>query len=193
MNLRYREDRRWLIFGLTTILVWVLPHDYVPFYFGGWIIYGVVRGIAYRKNPLEPAKENSRKFDPAARITWLEKQKRKADPYGVLKKEILYLKEKYQLTSKSAREEVKVTKTNNEQKAKAAAVQSKVRRLGDFVPLIICPHCQDKGKVRRTTKARLETTRDAGIVGGLIGQAKVTNKGRYTQLFCENCKTTWEA
>ncbi len=69
--------------------------------------------------------------------------------------------------------------------------QSRLEKLGDIVPQIICPYCQFKGKVRRRIEENIEESREKGLVGGLIGKKTITNKGKTNKFYCENCETSY--
>ena len=71
--------------------------------------------------------------------------------------------------------------------------QGNILAYGSFAPQIVCPHCQTKGKVRTTTRERVEESREKGVIGATIGKKTITKKGRYTQLHCDVCDVTWEA
>jgi len=58
---------------------------------------------------------------------------------------------------------------------------------------IICPHCEEVGHVYRRTQKNLEETRQKGLVGAVIGQKTITDKGMITKFYCDNCKTQWTA
>ena len=65
------------------------------------------------------------------------------------------------------------------------------QRYGERAPKIICPHCQEKGKVWRKNDATIfEEGREKGIVGGTIGR-KIVNQKKVTKLYCKNCETSW--
>ena len=67
------------------------------------------------------------------------------------------------------------------------------QRYGERAPKIICPHCQEKGKVWRKNDATIfEEGREKGIVGGTIGR-KIVNQKKVTKLYCKNCETSWTA
>ena len=68
---------------------------------------------------------------------------------------------------------------------------------GAVNPLMICPHCQTKGKIR--TKSVVQ---DKGISGGKVTAAVVTagvsilaaglaKKENVTQAYCEQCNNSW--
>mgnify|MGYP000067649359 CR=1 FL=1 len=62
---------------------------------------------------------------------------------------------------------------------------------GERAPKIICPHCQEKGKVWRKNDATIfEEGREKGIVGATIGR-KTVNQKKVTKLYCKNCETSW--
>ena len=52
--------------------------------------------------------------------------------------------------------------------------QSRLEKLGDIVPQIICPYCQVKGMVRRGIGENIEESREKGLVGGIIGRKTIT-------------------
>jgi len=67
------------------------------------------------------------------------------------------------------------------------------QRYGERAPKIICPHCQEKGKVWRKNDATIfEEGREKGIVGATIGR-KIVNQKKVTKFYCKNCKTSWTA
>lgn len=64
---------------------------------------------------------------------------------------------------------------------------------GERAPKIICPHCQEKGKVwRKNDTTIFEEGREKGIVGATIGR-KTVNQKKVTKLYCKNCETSWTA
>tara|TARA_B100001142_G_scaffold67362_1_gene67160 strand:+ start:579 stop:1229 length:651 start_codon:yes stop_codon:yes gene_type:complete len=64
-------------------------------------------------------------------------------------------------------------------------------KYGERAPKIICPHCQEKGKVWRKNDATIfEEGREKGIVGATIGR-KTVNQKKVTKLYCKNCETSW--
>ena len=69
--------------------------------------------------------------------------------------------------------------------------QSRLEKLGDIVPQIICPYCQVKGKVRRGIGENIEESREKGFVGGIIGRKTITSKGKTNKFYCENCGTSY--
>mgnify|MGYP006090570803 FL=1 len=89
----------------------------------------------------------------------------------------------------SAEGQLKQEKKEEEEEA-AAKEANMVRKFGYEAPKIICPHCNEKGKVRRKEHVRVqERTRETGL-GALIGKSTITDKSQ-TNLYCENCETTW--
>lgn len=71
-------------------------------------------------------------------------------------------------------------------------------RYGKINPVLICPHCQEKGNVR--TK---HVTQKKGVSGGKAAAAVLTGgisvlatglsrKGQATEAYCGNCESKWE-
>lgn len=71
--------------------------------------------------------------------------------------------------------------------------QEKYFKYGSLARKIKCPHCGEVGYVHRRTQKNLEETRQKGIVGTVIGQKTITDKGMITKFYCDNCKTQWTA
>ena len=84
--------------------------------------------------------------------------------------------------------------------AKAANAQSAglTRLHGDLKPIMLCPHCQEKGQVRTQP-----VTRKKGISGGKAVGAILTGgvsllatglsrKESTTEAFCGNCTCKWD-
>ena len=212
MNLKFSEDRFWFALVLSTIpLFYIFPEmgklgsdptapsdnvamimgQYLLIYLAGWTIYGFSSFYAWNEG--HPKKEDSRHFNPTERIIWLEERVVGMYPAKKHVEELSYLKEKY----KSKLKDIKKTK-NKREKEKQEFMQSFQANsyntlYGPFVPHIVCPHCQTKGKVRKKTRQRVEESREKGIIGATIGRKTITKKGRYTQLHCDKCEVTWEA
>ena len=211
MNLKFKEDRFWFALALSTIpLFYIIPqmnHSpyetnypgdtavtimgfYVLFYLAGWVIYGVI-SLATDG----PKKENSKHFNPTDRIIWLE-ERVDANAWGPNKKhveELSYLKEKYKSILKDIKETKEKRKREYQLQMQRFETQGNILAYGSFAPQIVCPHCQTKGKVRTTTRERVEESREKGVIGATIGKKTITKKGRYTQLHCDVCDVTWEA
>lgn len=202
MNLKYKEDRFWLILIISTLILllnlrespfsepaFMLMGFYIFIYPAGWLIYFGLNFKEWDSN--NPKKENSRKFNPTDRMLWLESELKKytSEKY---EEELAYLKEKYSSFAK----DVKKTKEKRETEAIANAKTHKSSQnqllYGTYATQIICPHCQTKGKVRKNTKERTEESREKGIIGATIGRKTITKKGQYTQLHCDICDVTWE-
>jgi hypothetical protein len=69
-------------------------------------------------------------------------------------------------------------------------IQSQVS-YGGIVPALVCPHCQTKGKVRRTERTRVDKTRVNSVAGRAIGLGTNTER-KVVQMRCDNCGTQWD-
>ena len=209
MDLKFHEDRFWFALALSTIpLFYIFPEMsnpasqvdetagtimgfYFLFYMVGWITYACINYSEWNEN--NPKKENSRYFNPTDRIIFLEARTNELYPKERYVTELAHLQEKY----KSKLNDIKKTKDERIKKARSNAIVSEARTnsliYGSFAPQIVCPHCQTKGKVRKSTKERVEESREKGVIGATIGRKTITKKGRYTQLHCDKCDVTWEA
>lgn len=211
MNLKYHEDRFWFILISSTIPLFIIFPEmskpayqstisettatimgfYFLFYVVGWFIYFCLNWTAFNEG--YPKKENSRHFNPTDRIIWLEDEVKDLYPKEKYVEELAHLQKKY----KSKLNEIKKTKDQRIKKARSNAKVSQARTnallYGSYAAQIICPHCQTKGKVRKSTKERVEESREKGVIGATIGRKTITKKGRYTQLHCDKCDVTWEA
>jgi hypothetical protein len=198
-NLKYREDRSWTIIIVTTLPL-------IIFLFRGFssdfsVIYGMVYAIGmvgwlvYDNNHSEggPEPENSRKFNPAKRINFLQDM---VDgtfyaPNLKYKPELDYLKEKY----KSEIGDYAKLRKNYKEETQTSEAKRKRRSnqliYGAHASEIACPHCNTKGKVRKKRKEITEESREKGIIGATIGRKTITKKGSVTQLHCDNCDVTW--
>tara|TARA_B100001093_G_scaffold396987_1_gene384207 strand:+ start:2070 stop:2705 length:636 start_codon:yes stop_codon:yes gene_type:complete len=211
MNLKYHEDRFWFILISSTIPLFIIFPEmsktpsqstvsettiaimgfYFLFYVVGWFIYFCLNWTSFNEG--YPKKENSRHFNPTDRIIWLEGEVKDLYPKEKYVEELAHLQKKY----KSKLNEIKKTKDQRIKKARSNAKVSQARTnallYGSYAAQIICPHCQTKGKVRKSTKERVEESREKGVIGATIGRKTITKKGRYTQLHCDKCDVTWEA
>jgi len=207
-NLKYKEDRFWTIFIGTTLLFIIFlvrgPDNlfsfiYVIFYVIGMVIWGIQSG----KN-LGPPPENSRKFNPAERINFLQDMVDGTygperpigfppayPPNQKYKPELVHLRLKY----KSVIGDYDQLRKNH----KEAVITSEVERrahsdrmfYGAYASEVVCPHCNTKGQVRKRSKAITEESREKGVIGATIGRKTITKKGSVTQLHCDNCAVTW--
>ena len=200
MDLKFREDKFWFALATSTILLFILPGiiidkgDYFLFYLLCWAVYGYFNFTAWNEG--HPKKEDSRHFNPIDRVIWLEERVNEMNPTKEYVEELSHLKEKYksQLKDiKKARDKREKEKRDQQEFLKRSLEGNNGVLYGSFVPQIICPHCQTKGKVKKKMKQRVEESREKGIIGATIGRKTITKKGSYTQLHCDKCKVTWEA
>lgn len=63
---------------------------------------------------------------------------------------------------------------------------------GELKSQIICPHCQVMGQVYAKKGQEITRSRDADLVGAIIGKKQVTTK-EVTVLSCKNCEMQWNA
>ena len=124
----------------------------------------------------------------AIRADWL---KRKISNSGSKRKIKKWQKELDNLNSKySLQVELDKLDINKEVQEAIRKEQREERKFGSLASKIVCPHCNEKGKVWRNEKATAtERTRETGI-GAVIGRKTVTYK-HITNLHCKNCGTTW--
>lgn len=66
------------------------------------------------------------------------------------------------------------------------------REFGDLKQNVVCPHCQTKGQVYAQKGQEITRSRDADLVGAVIGKKQVTTK-EVTVLSCTNCEMQWNA
>ena len=150
----------------------------------------------------------SNKFNPRIRAFYLINQidnlsfndsdtkliaKNKGELKDLIKKYQSDLHSEKKLREDQNKQLEKASKKYQEKKAvsKERQNQSRLKKLGDIVPQIICPYCQVKGKVRRGIGENIEESREKGLVGGLIGKKTITNKGKTNKFYCENCETSY--
>lgn len=63
---------------------------------------------------------------------------------------------------------------------------------GHINPMLVCPHCQNKGKVRnKTIEMTTVTKKNVGLGGFALGGKDVSKRMANT-FKCDNCGTTWE-
>ena len=206
------EHRNWAIRIITTILfiawwnwfTYRLEMDVDPTridqlgaicalaYVGGMFIWACV-GFHYFNEGWydEPKRENSINFDLDARVHFLAAS---LDKYTSSKwtEELNYLKEKYKSELKGFDKKEKILKKEREENAESERKFSNVRWAGAISPNLVCPHCQTKGEVHKRRVELTETNREKGVIGAVIGRKTITNKGSATEMYCENCETTWQ-
>ena len=182
---------------LISLIIW--------FILGLWIIRGIWRFL------FQPPGEDSWRFQgtegPALsphiteysggvsihssaglRASWLKEKIKNAKGRKKNKweKELDSLSKKFDIDS-----EISANKRVERVKRKIRKQNYKESRDGKLVENIKCPHCGQKGKVHRKDNATIkETTKEAGIIGGVIGRKTVTEKTT-TQMNCMNCGTSW--
>ena len=87
--------------------------------------------------------------------------------------------------------EISSNKSVRRTAAKINREARKENQYGRLVDKLKCPHCEHTGKVWRKDNAKIEEkTKEAGIIGGVIGRKTVTEKN-VTQMQCMNCNTKW--
>lgn len=218
---KYTDDKVWTILVIATLpMFYILPKMSQPasqyvdeilessdaaitlmgLYSLFYVIGVAVTAVIANKASGELPRENRRNFDLLELINWLEDEvegrKTSSGTYAPNLKhqaELTYLKEKYksQLGGLSSVREA-------HKKRQQAYFKSRETRSNEIVygarsKEIVCPHCQKKGKVRKTSKEITEESREKGIIGATIGRKTITKKGSMTQLHCDNCDTTWTA
>ena len=68
---------------------------------------------------------------------------------------------------------------------------------GDINPMLICPHCSTKGKVRakpvnkKVGVSGAKATAALLTAGTSLFVAGLSRKGKFTQAHCDNCDSTW--
>jgi hypothetical protein len=208
------EHRNWAIRIITTILFiawwnWFtyrmemdvdptridqLGGIYALAYVGGMFIWACVGFTRYNDGWYdEPKGENSIHFDPNSRAHYLAYMGDKfLDSNGKIAEELNYLKEKYKSELKGFDKKEKILKKEREENEEGYRKRQNTRWAGSISPNLVCPHCQTKGEVYKKTVQLKETSREKGIIGATIGRKTITNKGRATEMYCENCETTWQ-
>jgi len=202
-NLKYKEDRFWTIFIGTTLLFIIFlvrgPDSLFSFIYVIFYVIGVIYWWIKSVNTLGPYPENSRHFNLAERIDFLQDMVDGTYKTGSgvhaadqkYKPELDDLKERY----KSVIGDYDQFRKNHKEAKKTSEVEHQARSdsmvYGSYASEIICPHCNTKGQVRKKSKEIKEESREKGIIGATIGRKIITKKGSVTQLHCDNCGVTW--
>ena len=123
------------------------------------------------------------------RSIWLKeklrftKNKRKKKKW---QNELNILKEKYDIF-----DNMRKVRAAEKRRLDTGALKMELKKYGEYVPKLSCPHCGDSGSVWRNKDAKVEErSREAGIIGAVIGRKTVTEK-KVTKLHCKNCETSW--
>jgi len=214
-NWKYTDDKVWTIIAIATLpLFYIFPELSKPAYQSNvsdstitlMVLYVLLYAIgiaitAYKANEASgyPPKENRRKFNLLQRINWLEDEVEGRTIQGLGKMapnlkhqpELDYLKEKYKSKLGGLSSVRKSHKKQQQAYAQASQTEGNAMLYGTYAKEVVCPHCQTKGKVRKTTKELTEESREKGIIGATIGRKTITKKGSVTQLHCDNCDVTW--
>ena len=124
----------------------------------------------------------------AIRADWLKRKISNSDSKRKIKK---WQKELDNLDSKySLQAELNELDWGRKTRKEISNKQLEEFKFGSLASKIVCPHCNEKGKVwRKENATATEMTRETGI-GAVIGKKTVTNK-EITKLHCKNCGTTW--
>ena len=165
-----------------------------------WVVRGMWRFI------IQPPGEDSWRFDGeecpyfclsagegdtsvGLRAIWLREKlkfsnnKRKKKKW---QKELDALKEKYDIF-----DNMRKVRAAEKKILDIGAFKTELKKYGEHAPKLSCPHCGDGGNVWRNKDAKVEErSREAGIIGSVIGRKTVTEKN-VTKLHCKSCGTSW--
>lgn len=85
----------------------------------------------------------------------------------------------------------KQLKVHEDDKVKLIKDQKNESYFGKINKQLVCPHCNKKGLVRKSSKIRTTKTRVNSVAGRAIGLGTNTDSA-VTAFRCDNCETQWD-
>ena len=99
--------------------------------------------------------------------------------------------------AKSSPEALAAERKNPLSRAEVERLREAERRMehlalnGEIVPKMVCPHCHEKGQVRKSARTRVIESRVNSLPARAIGLGTNTKK-EVTALFCGHCNMKWD-